>query len=134
MKRRGADIRDTIFHQRPLKPTVVGKCTFVPEETRLPKAMPSVEARVIYEMLNQLRFGDGIRERQVGAEGWLSIEQRDGAGGQKDQIHPVRSPTRNSEEALFINRNKPREYAGWPNSQNAAKAIACSILTKNFLP
>jgi CRISPR-associated endonuclease Csn1 len=55
-----ADIRDTIFHQRPLKPTVVGKCTFVPDETRLPKALPSVEARVIYEMLNHLRFGDGV--------------------------------------------------------------------------
>ena len=42
---------------------------------------------------------DGVRERQVGAEGWSPIEQRDGAGGQKDQVRPVRSPTRNSEEA-----------------------------------
>jgi CRISPR-associated endonuclease Csn1 len=55
-----ADIRDTIFHQRPLKAAAVGKCTFVPEETRLPKALPSVEARVIYQTLNELRFGDGV--------------------------------------------------------------------------
>ena len=67
-----ADIRDTIFHQRPLKPTVVGKCTFVPEETRLPKALPSVEARVIYEMLNQIRFGDGVN-----MNGKLDPVQRD---------------------------------------------------------
>ena len=55
-----ADFRETIFHQRPLKSPVVGKCTFVPEEQRLPRALPSVEARVIYEMLNQLRFGEGL--------------------------------------------------------------------------
>ena len=30
-----ADLRETIFHQRPLKPVEVGRCTFVPEEERL---------------------------------------------------------------------------------------------------
>ncbi len=67
-----ADIRDTIFHQRPLKPASVGKCTFVPEETRLPKALPSVEARVIYQTLNELRFGDGVN-----MNGKLDPVQRD---------------------------------------------------------
>ena len=55
-----ADLRETIFHQRPLKPVAVGKCTFVFGEDRLPKALPSVEARVIFETLNQLRFGEGL--------------------------------------------------------------------------
>ena len=45
---------------------------------------------------------DGEVERQVGAKGWSPIEQTDGAGGQKDQLAPVRSPTRNSEEAFFL--------------------------------
>lgn len=67
-----ADIRDAIFHQRPLKPAVVGKCTFVPEELRLPKALPSVEARIIYQTLNELRFGDGVN-----MNGKLPPEQRD---------------------------------------------------------
>jgi CRISPR-associated endonuclease Csn1 len=67
-----ADIRETIFHQRPLKPVEVGRCTFVPEERRLPRALPSVEARVIYETLNQLRFGKGLTLQQK-----LSAEQRD---------------------------------------------------------
>ena len=66
-----ADIRDTIFHQRPLKPAAIGKCRFVPEELRLPKALPSVETRVIYQTLNELRFGDGVN-----MNGQLPPEQR----------------------------------------------------------
>jgi len=67
-----ADIHETIFHQRHLKPVEVGRCTFVPEERRLPRALPSVEARVIYETLNQLRFGTGLK-----LETKLTPEQRD---------------------------------------------------------
>ncbi len=67
-----AEIRDVIFHQRPLKPVEVGRCTFVPEERRLPRALPSVEARVIYETLNQIRFGKGLKLDQK-----LTKEQRD---------------------------------------------------------
>jgi CRISPR-associated endonuclease Csn1 len=52
-------IRSMIFRQRPLKKPPVGKCTFVPGELRAPKALPSVEARDIYERLNQLRWGRG---------------------------------------------------------------------------
>lgn len=50
-------IRNEIFFQRKLKTPARGKCTFVDSETRLPKALPSVEARVIYEAVNQLRYG-----------------------------------------------------------------------------
>lgn len=67
-----AELRETIFHQRPLRPAAIGKCTFVYGEERLPKALPSVEARTIYEMLNQLRFGEGLT-----LKGKLSPEQRD---------------------------------------------------------
>jgi CRISPR-associated endonuclease Csn1 len=66
-------LRETIFYQRKLKAPLIGRCTFVPTETRLPKALPSVEARVIYETLNHLRFGRGLTLDQR-----LTAEQRDG--------------------------------------------------------
>jgi CRISPR-associated endonuclease Csn1 len=53
-------IRHMIFYQRPLKKPMVGKCTFNPHEQRAPKALPSVEAREIYERLNSLRHGHGL--------------------------------------------------------------------------
>lgn len=67
-----AELRETIFHQRPLKPVELGRCTLVPEERRLPRALPSVEARVIYETLNHLRYGEGLD-----LKGRLSVEHRD---------------------------------------------------------
>jgi CRISPR-associated endonuclease Csn1 len=55
-----AALQRAIFWQRPLAPVEVGPCTLEPTEKRLPKALPSVEARAIYEMLNQLRYGEGL--------------------------------------------------------------------------
>ena len=64
-------LRDAIFHQRPLKPAKPGKCTFNPAEERAPAALPSVEARVIYETLNALRYGEGVRRDKP-----LNLQQR----------------------------------------------------------
>ncbi len=55
-----ASLHRAIFWQRPSKPVPAGRCTLEPAEQRLPRALPSVEARVIYEMLNQLRYGEGL--------------------------------------------------------------------------
>lgn len=55
-----SELREAIFFQRPLKPVERGRCTLVPSEPRLPKALPSVEERVIYETLNHLRYGTGV--------------------------------------------------------------------------
>jgi CRISPR-associated endonuclease Csn1 len=55
-----ADVSNALFHQRPLKPVKAGKCTFNPAEERLPVALPSVEARRIYQELNELRYGEGF--------------------------------------------------------------------------
>ncbi|MCH9809488.1 MAG: type II CRISPR RNA-guided endonuclease Cas9 [Alphaproteobacteria bacterium] len=54
-------LRGEMFHQRPLKAPKRGKCTFISTQERLPKALPSVEARIIYEAVNNLRFGVGVR-------------------------------------------------------------------------
>jgi CRISPR-associated endonuclease Csn1 len=67
-----AAIRHMIFHQRPLKKPMVGKCTFNPDEQRTPKALPSVEAREIYERLNALRYGHGLIRKTP-----IDREQRD---------------------------------------------------------
>ena len=61
-----------LFRQRDLKPPKIGKCTFVPGEERLPKALPSVEARETYERLAHLKIEDGARE-----ERGLTPAQRD---------------------------------------------------------
>lgn len=64
-------VANVIFRQRDLKPPVVGRCTFVPEEFRLPKALPSVQAREVYERLGHLRIMGSSGERA------LLPEQRD---------------------------------------------------------
>jgi CRISPR-associated endonuclease Csn1 len=57
----GAKIRTILFRQRPLKPPRIGFCTFEHDakELRLPKALPSVQAREIYERLGHLRISTG---------------------------------------------------------------------------
>lgn len=61
-----AQLKHAIFWQRPLKPVERGRCTLVPSEPRLPKALPSVEERTIYETLNHLRYGEGVtRDRAL---------------------------------------------------------------------
>ena len=55
-----AAISNAIFHQRPLKPVKAGRCTFNPSEERMPAALPSVEARRIYQEVNELRYGEGF--------------------------------------------------------------------------
>ena len=58
-------IAKVLFRQRPLKKPKVGKCTFVPTEPRLPKALPGVEARVVYETLNHLEITRGLDVRRL---------------------------------------------------------------------
>ena len=53
-------IHQAIFLQRPLKPVKPGRCTLIPDEERLPFALPSVQARIALETLNALRFGEGL--------------------------------------------------------------------------
>ncbi len=65
-------IETILFRQRPLKRPKVGYCTFVEGETRLPKALPSVLEREMYERINHLRFIDAS-----GRERGLRPEERD---------------------------------------------------------
>jgi len=67
-----ARLFEAMFHQRPLKKPVVGKCTFYPEEERLPKWHPLSQMRRIYQDLNHLKIKVGSKQPVP-----LSLEERD---------------------------------------------------------
>ena len=57
----GAEFKDVLLHQRPLKPVRPGRCTFIPTEERAPLALPSVQRFRIYQEANNLRIlGRGL--------------------------------------------------------------------------
>ena len=64
-------LRHLIEWQRPLKPQVVGRCTFLPNELRAPWALPSSQRRRLFETLNNLKY-DIVGETEIP----LSLEQR----------------------------------------------------------
>ncbi|KAF1046276.1 type II CRISPR RNA-guided endonuclease Cas9 [Xylophilus sp.] len=67
-----ADLKDTLLHQRPLRPVKPGRCTLIPEEPRAPLALPSTQRFRIYQEVNHLRLlRDDLSEAQ------LSRAQRD---------------------------------------------------------
>jgi CRISPR-associated endonuclease Csn1 len=67
-----ADLRDTLLHQRPLRPVKPGRCTLLPEEERAPLALPSTQRFRILQEVNHLRLlDDSLRELP------LSLAQRD---------------------------------------------------------
>ena len=67
-------LKDIIFFQRKLKPQEVGRCTFLPEEKRISKALPSFQRFRIYQELSNLCWLDkeGVAHRITN-----SLELRD---------------------------------------------------------
>lgn len=63
-------IRDSVFFQRPLKPVEPGRCTFFPEDSRLPKWHPLAQEFLILQQLNTLRILDENGEYE------LNLDQR----------------------------------------------------------
>jgi CRISPR-associated endonuclease Csn1 len=53
-----ADLRDTLLHQRPLRPVRPGRCTLLPDEERAPLALPSTQRFRILQEVNHLRLLD----------------------------------------------------------------------------
>jgi CRISPR-associated endonuclease Csn1 len=64
-----AELRHALFYQRPLKDPPVGRCTFFPEERRLARGRLLAQEFIIYQKLNNLRYGD--EEKQ------LTLSERD---------------------------------------------------------
>lgn len=65
-----AELFETIFHQRPLRPPKVGRCLYF-DERRAPRAHPLVQRRILLETVNALRI------RTPGeADAPLTIDQR----------------------------------------------------------
>lgn len=68
----GADLKDCLLHQRPLKPVKPGRCTLLPELERAPLALPSTQRFRILQEVNNLRLlTDGLAETP------LTLSQRD---------------------------------------------------------
>jgi len=67
-----ADLRDTLLHQRPLRPVRPGRCTLLPDEERAPLALPSTQRFRILQEVNHLRLLDSTL-REVP----LTLAQRD---------------------------------------------------------
>jgi len=65
-------IFNAMFFQRPLKPPLLGRCTYFPEETRLSKAHPLSQTRRIYRDLNHLKYRRGLSPWQS-----LTLDERD---------------------------------------------------------
>ncbi len=65
-------LRHRIFHQRPLKPPQVGKCSLNPEDERAPRALPSVQRFRLYTELANLRIIAQDRSERP-----LTMEERD---------------------------------------------------------
>ena len=67
-----ADLKDVLLHQRPLKPVIPGRCTFMPDEERAPLALPSTQRFRMYQEVNNLRIlREGLKEQP------LTLKQRD---------------------------------------------------------
>lgn len=67
-----AHLRSIIFYQRPLAPARIGRCSYNPDETRLPKAHPLFQAFRLYKEVNELTLvGEDQQARK------LTVEQRD---------------------------------------------------------
>lgn len=61
----GQRLRDTIFFQRPLRPVRPGKCTFFPDQDRLPRWHPAAQEFLILSQLNHLRIVDDHGEHPL---------------------------------------------------------------------
>lgn len=65
-------IRQAIFHQRPLKPPVIGRCTFFPTEFRLADAHPLAQRFRIYQELANIEIEEGLQRPRK-----LTLAERD---------------------------------------------------------
>ena len=66
------ELKDALLFQRPLKPIIPGRCTFLPDEMRAPLALPSTQRFRIYQELANLRIlGDGLKQND------FTLAQRD---------------------------------------------------------
>jgi CRISPR-associated endonuclease Csn1 len=82
-KARG-DLKDTLLHQRRLRPVLPGRCTLLPDEERAPLALPSQQQFRIYQEVNNLRLLDEYLRGKP-----LTLEQRDALAARLDETERV---------------------------------------------
>lgn len=67
----GAELKEILLRQRPLRPVRPGKCTLEPNDERAPLALPSSQRFRILQELNNLRIERGLGESES-----LTLSQR----------------------------------------------------------
>lgn len=72
----GAELREILLRQRPLKPVKPGRCTLEPTDERAPLALPSSQQFRILQELNHLRY-----DTTLGEETALTLSQRNEFAG-----------------------------------------------------
>ena len=79
-------IFNIIFHQRPLKPPIIGKCSFVDGEDRAPKALISFQKSRLWQEINTLKYRNSseYRFKEIPIE-----TRRNLVTGQRDSNKPV---------------------------------------------
>ena len=61
-----SQLKDCLLHQRPLKPTIPGRCTLLPTRERAPLALPSTQRFRMYQEVNNLRIlRNGLKEEAL---------------------------------------------------------------------
>ena len=58
-------IHKVIFTQRPLKPAVLGKCSYMPDKDRTYKAMPSFQRYRVYQEVNNLEWATSTGRQRL---------------------------------------------------------------------
>ena len=58
-------VHKAIFTQRPLKPAVLGKCSYMPDRDRTYKAMPSFQRYRIYQEVNNLEWATSAGRQRL---------------------------------------------------------------------
>ena len=119
----GAALRETIFHQRPLRAPKVGQCRFG-TGPRIPKAHPLEQRRVLYETVNALRV---VRRDRLTRP--LTIEERDTVILALDGKAPSKSPS--SAKVTFTTLRRALNLSpdeGFTLQTEARDAIACDAV------
>lgn len=93
-------LRDTIFFQRPLRPVRPGKCTFFPDQDRLPRWHPVAQEFQILSQLNHLRIVDDHGEQPLDRTA-RDLVARTLMGGKKLSWDKIRADLKIPRETKF---------------------------------
>ena len=108
-------IREALFHQRKLKPPVVGECSLIPGEKRCPRALPSAQLFRILQELNNLNWAtvSGVKWLKEYPDIWEKLVKRLNGETKKMEFEQIRK--------FLIKNGVPQEDTGKFNLETTAR-------------